>query len=305
MPRNPKLPSLEGLLSDEERDAIVSARATAPFHPLAVLLRGESPSTELIAANTERAVRQVKRRDEEWLHALKKRVLQIEPLTEPASALAELRTYGYLLEAGFAVSPIPANAPGSKPDFVVRLNGEEMHVEVQAKQIETTMAEELRTFHDAATNENARASASESKPKITVREKVVQPFGRSRPDHPEDTTATNAISKISQIKDRDHQFGQGIPGLLWLDFQDAQNLSMALSPEHLSPVMSWRGLVHSGVLWYALYGWKNAPVFERYCLFSPFRGKTITPMEHEGRFRRSQKVSAVLFSFPNASLLAC
>jgi hypothetical protein len=63
-------------------------------------------------------------------------------------------------------------------------------------------------------------------------------------------------------------------------------------------------LVNSGVLWYALYGWKGAPVFERHCLLVPFNSRSIVPMQHDGRFRRSTKLSAVLISFPNAIMLA-
>lgn len=134
MAKNPKLPLLEGLLSFEERGMILQARTTAPFHPLAVLLTGDSPGTQRIAANTERALHHVRRRDEEWLRHLKKRQLQTEPLTEAASGLAELRAYGALLDAGLDVSPFPSSSPGSKPDFRVSLNGEELQIEVQAKQ---------------------------------------------------------------------------------------------------------------------------------------------------------------------------
>jgi len=304
VPKNAKLRSLEGLFSAEERDTILHARATAPFHPLAVLLAGESPSTQLIAANTDRALGRVIRRDERWLNSLKRRLLQTEPLTEPASALAELRAYGALLEAGLDVSPIPPTTPGAKPDFTVRFDNEEMHVEVQAKQHDEAMAEEIENFHSVASAESVAQSASASRPSVTISVIDVQPFGRPRPGKPDDTTRTNAISKISQIKDGERQFTEGVPALLWLDFQDAQNLGMALIGEDLSPVMSWRGLVNSGVLWYAFYGWKGAPVFERHCLLIPFTGRSIVPMQHDGRFRRSTKLSAVLISFPNAMMLA-
>jgi hypothetical protein len=302
MPKNVKLPLLDSLLSAEERDTILHARSTAPFHPLAVLLTGESPSTQLIAANTERALGRVMSRDQQWLKSMKKRLLQTEPLTEPASVLAELRAYGALLEAGLDVFPVPATGPGTKPDFTVRFNHEEMHVEVQAKQHDDAMAQEIETFHRVACEESVAQSVSAPRPSVTIRMIDVQPFGR--PGKPDDTTRTNAISKISQIKDDERQFTEGVPALLWLDFQDVQNLGMALIGEDLSPVMSWRGLVNSGVLWYALYGWKGAPVFERHCLLIPFKGRSIVPMQHDGRFRRSTKLSAVLISFPNAIMLA-
>jgi hypothetical protein len=302
--KNAKLPLLEGLLSAEERDTILRTRATAPFHPLAVVLTGESPSTQLIAANTERALGQVIRRDEQWLNSLRKRLLQTEPLTEPASALAELRAYGALLEAGLDVSPIPTATPGAKPDFTVSFNNEVMHIEVQAKQYDEAMAEEMENFHRVTYEESAAQSASAPRPSVTICMIDVQPFGRPRPGKPDDTTRTNAISKISQIKEDERQFTEGVPAVLWLDFQDAQNLSMALIGEDLSPVMSWQGLVNSGVLWYALYGWKGAPVFERHCLLIPFESRSLMPMQHDGRFRRSKKLSAVLISFPNAIMLA-
>jgi hypothetical protein len=304
VPRNPKLTTLEGLLSDEERDAIMSARATAPLHPLAVLLTGESPSTTVIAANTERAARHVERRDKKWLGALKKRLLQVHPLTGPASALAELRAYGGLLDAGFDVSPVATAASERKPDFKINCNGEEMHIEVQAKQHDEAMAGELEAFHRTSLEESDAKAVSTTGPCVTISMIDVHPFGKPKPGKPGDTTRTNAISKISQIKEDEHQFTEGVPGLLWLDFQDAQNLGMALICEDVSPVMSYQGRVGSGVLWYVLYGWKGAPVFDRHCLLIPFAGKSVIPMEHDGRFRRSTKLSAVLISFPNATMLA-
>jgi hypothetical protein len=302
--RNAKLRFLEGLLSAEERDTILRARATAPFHPLAVLLTGNSSSTQLIAANTERALGQVIRRDEQCLNPLKKRLLQTESLTEPASALAELRAYGALLDSGLDVSSIPAATPGAKPDFTVRFNNEEMHVEVQAKTHDEAMAREIEKFHRVTYEASVGKSASAPRPRVSISMIEVQPFGRPRPDKPADTTRTNAICKISQIKDDERQFTEGVPALLWLDFQDAQNLGMALLPEDLSPVISGQGWVNSGVLWYALYGWKGAPVFERHCLLTSFESRSVVPMQHEGRFRRSTKLSAVLISFPNATILA-
>jgi hypothetical protein len=304
VPTNPKLPFLEGLLSSEEREMIWGARKTPPFHPLAVLLTGTSSSTELIAANTERAARQVKRQDEQWLRALKARLLQTECLTEPASALAELRAYGALLAADFDVSPYPTHAPGSKPDFRLSLNGEEIHVEVQAKQFDEAIAEEIERFNRATYEESNAKRASAQGPSVTVRMLDVHPFGRPRPGKPGDTARTNAISKVSQIKADERQFAEGVPAMLWLDFQDAQNLGMSLNGEDLTPVVSWQGMVNSGVLWYALYGWKGAPVFDRHCLWIPFERGTVMPMQHDGRFRRSTKLSAVLISFPNGTMLA-
>ncbi len=304
MAKNPKLPLLEGLLSIEEREKILQARTTTPFHPLAVLLTGDSPGTQRIAANTERALHYVRRRDEEWLRHLTKRLLQTEPLTEPASGLAELRAYGALLEAGFDVSTFPSNTSGARPDFRLSINGDEMHVEVQAKQHDEAMAEEIETFHRVTYEQSVAKAASVPGPSVAINMIDVRPFGRPRPGRAYDSTRTNAISKVSQIKDDERQFTEGIPALLWLDFQDAQNLGMALICEDLSPVMSWRGFVNSGVLWHALYGWKGAPVFERHCLLIPFAGRSVMPMQHEGRFRRSTKLSAVLISFPSATMLA-
>jgi hypothetical protein len=186
----------------------------------------------------------------------------------------------------------------------VRFNKQEMHVEVQAKQHDEAMAEEIENFHRVTYEESVAQSVSALRPSVTVRMIDVQPFGRPRSGKLDDTIRTNAISKISQIKDDERQFTDGVPALLWLDFQDAQNLGMALTPEDLSPVMSWQGSVNSGVLWYALYGWKGAPVFERHCLLIPFEGRSLLPMRHEGRFRRSTKLSAAVISFPNATMLA-
>jgi hypothetical protein len=304
MPTNPKLPLLEGLISPPERQAILQARPTAPIHPLAALLIGESPQTRLIAANTERALGRVRGHDAPWIDTQRKRLLQTDTLTEPASALAELRAYGALLEAGLSVAATPTTSTRAQPDFKVRFGNEEMRVEVHAKQHDESMATEIELFHRTDVAEGATQSTSQPPSRVTIRTLAVQPFGRPRPGKPDDTVQTTAISKVSQIKDDEAQFTEGIPALLWLDLQDAHNLSMALSVEDCSPMASWRGSLSSGVLWYALYGWRGAPVFEHHCPLLPFEGRGLRPMAHDGRFRRSARLSAVLISFPHATVLS-
>ena len=86
--------------------------------------------------------------------------------------------------------------------------------------------EEIEDFHRVAYEESIAQSAVAPRPSVTIRMIDVQPLGRPRPGKLDDTTRTNAVSKISQIKDDERQFTEGIPALLWLDLQDAQNLGM-------------------------------------------------------------------------------
>jgi hypothetical protein len=89
----------------------------------------------------------------------------------------------------------------------------------------------------------------------------------AKPGKPRDSTTTNAISRICAIKQEEEQFRSDLPAILCLDFQDLHTMDMSMTVEQFQPVISWNEHLTTGALWYALYGWKGAPVFEQ-CHYS-------------------------------------
>lgn len=89
-----------------------------------------------------------------------------------------------------------------------------------------------------------------------------------------------------------------------MDFQDLHTGNMALSPEQFSPLVSSGNQITSGAIYYALYGWKGAPVYEQLHYSHLNLPSMIQRMEHDGRFRLSNLASAVIVSLPKATILA-
>jgi len=89
-----------------------------------------------------------------------------------------------------------------------------------------------------------------------------------------------------------------------MDFQDLHTWDMALGPEQFNPLLSWRDHITSGAIYYALYGWKGAPVYEQVHYSHLDLPSQIQQMEHDGRFRLSTLASAVIVSLPTATILA-
>ena len=109
-------------------------------HPVGLLLlREEGQSQE--AVNTNRALKQVSLANMSWLDSMKSRIIG-KNLPDAAGALAELRAYGALLEAGYVVKPVRVMAKPT-PDFTISDGNFSSVVEVHAKQFFDETEEEL------------------------------------------------------------------------------------------------------------------------------------------------------------------
>ena len=286
---------LTELLTAEERESVKQDSGPARPHPLGLLLSREEGRSQH-AVNVERALRHVSSADMAWIMKMKSRIVGPN-VADSASALAELRAYGMLLEAGYKVAPVAAGNNGPTPEFEVSDGTSAALVEVHAKQF------------DAATEKGLQAhrkmiSEQPPSPGVTAYEHAVHPFGKPVVGKAGDSTVTNAISRICAIKQKEHQFREGTPSILWLDFQDLYNSDMALTAEQFEPLISWNEHITSGALWYALYGWKGAPILEQ-CHYSHLDlPSQIKGMAHNGRFLTSKKLSAVIVSLPKATILA-
>lgn len=285
--------ALSEFVTAAEQNVLNENQAGTRVHPVIELLsREEGKSQEAI--NTNRALKQVSLIDAAWLDELKSKILQTNAI-QAASALAELRAYGSLLKAGYQVTPIPVSSAPT-PDFTISDGPIDVSVEVQAKQFNDETEESLET------HETWVASQPKS-PGVTSYVHVVYPFGKPQPGSG-DTTTTNAIKRLRQIKKDDRQFTEGKPAILWLDFQDLHTWNMSLTADQFQPLLSSKEHLTSGALWYAWYGWHGAPVFEQ-CHYSHLDlPSQIQFMEHDGRFSQQSKLSAVIMSFPNATMLA-
>lgn len=288
------LSSLSEFLTPEEQSALKESVPDERPHPAGLLLLRENGQSQE-AVNTDLALKQVSLNDMSWLEKMKPRIIG-KNVTDAAGALAELRAYGSLLGAGYAVTPVRVMAQPT-PDFTISDGNSSSVVEVHAKQFfEETEKGLLR--HDKWVSEQPRS------PGVSSYLRVIHPFGKPIPGKPGDTVTANAISRICGIKPREHQFSNDMSSILWLDFQDLYTWNMSMTVAQFRPVISWNEHLTSGALWYGLYGWKGAPIFE-HCHYSHLDlPSQIGRMGHDGRFLQPTKVSAVIISLPTVTILA-
>jgi hypothetical protein len=226
----------------------------------------------------------------EWIKNFKKRLMDSSDYTNSSSALGELRALGNLLDSGLEVTPIPTDNDKATPEFLCNYEGFSFIIEVHSKQMSGEETKQLREFYES--------SFKPGQP--SIRELVVTPFGKIKKEG--DSIVLNAISKICGIKNREHQLTTKLPSVMWLDFQD-ECWDIVFKPESLLPLRSFRGELVSGEIWYAIYGWKGAPVFEGHTLEKRIANGPLK-MGHPGRFRQKTALCAVITSFPrNTSIL--
>ena len=287
--------TLQEFLTPEEENTFRQPAAVGRPHPISNLLVREEGQSQH-AVNTERALKRVAQSDIAWIERVRPRIVGID-IEDAAAALAELRAYGAMLEAGYRVTPVATTPQAPTPDFAVEHGMTKTLVEVHAKQFYEMTEKE---FHE----HRKWLSEQPTIPGVTSYVHVVHPFGKPVPGKTGDSTTTNAISRICGIKPQERQFQNDLPAILWLDFQDLYSMDMSMTVEQFRPVISWNEHLTSGALWYALYGWNGAPVFEQ-CHYSHLDlPSQILRMAHEGRFLRQTKLSAVVVSLPKATILA-
>lgn len=280
---------LRALLGTEQLATVQNLKWKDRRHPLQRLLFPQDRDEQFVY-NTGGALSAISDRDERWLLAKKRQLLSVDSYNNASSVLGEARAYGSLLRCGLAVKP-GSEGKGSEPDFLVE---GEVFVEVHAKQPEPDEALALEHHHAA----RFRTTPGEG---VSVRMHFYTPFGAPKPG---ESVTRNAIQKLAQIKQKEEakqQFSDTAPSILWLDFQD-DAWSMIISAYDSIPVVSWHGGFYSRPLWYALYGWKGAPVFQGETT-EPGARRPLDEMRHDGRFRQNTKVDAVIASFPKDTII--
>jgi hypothetical protein len=222
---------------------------------------------------------------------------------EASAALAELRTYGAFLEAGFKIKPIPVK-DDSTPDFEVDAGDGPVIVEVFAKHQDESETELWEDIESGKTPEGVeRHSTKINGGEIRTVISEQRPGGAPDPDKRNDSVQANVISRICAAKGKEKQFPTDKPSLLWIDLRSFGAWPEVVELEQCTPLMSGHHGLTSGALWYAFYGWKDAPIFEE---DFPLHERVVK-MGHDGRFRlqgkKKSKLSGAILALPEGLVL--
>lgn len=305
-----------GIISETEIQILSRAAKDGVRHPVAALALAEE--AHQVGINTKSAARQIARKNQPWLSALKTRLIDQSDFTNSSGALGEIRAYGALLETWMKINPQPS-VPGKNvvPEFEANAGDGAVIVEVHSRQLDEDDAE-AAAEHNRMLNARHQAevqkeqSAKSGKTVITTAVSTVAPFGAPKSDKTGkykegDSILTNAISRIAGIKNNEKQVDPSKPFVLWLDFQDPTVWGLPIADEQLAPLYSESkdGKVETGPLWFALYGRKGDPMIETEDFTYRVRN-----MLHDGRFSQTIKahggptrVSAVVYAMPRATVL--
>ena len=297
---NQSLTPLFEVFTKDDLESLRSASSGSRPHPLVSLLRDPHKPSQ-VAYNTARATNHILRCHKTWLKQIRKRLLDKSDPTNPAGALAEIRAFGALLEADFDVVPLHTEKGKPTADFLASSTDIDVLIEVHCRQLsdETQKSideHEVQQEHEFQKwrTENPEGGAFMGQPH------VVRPFGDPKGGR---TVTARAISALCEMKDDEKQFSAGGANVLWIDLQDDYTFRGMFDEGTTSPIKSWNGKFTSGELWYALYGWKGAPIFED---FPDVPLKSPPSMEYDGRYRRTDRptlLSAVIATFPRATAL--
>lgn len=287
--------SLLKFFTKKEIESIKSIVVKERSHPLVSILFPNEKRAKQTASNTEIAFDYILKTNPDWFKQirLKDRLFKSD-FSDAASALSEIRTYGYLLQTGLSVVPVPKKSS----DFLIKSNeGEGVRVEVFAKQHDNEVAKDLEKFRNE-TEKDAEKLRREKTPAFISRiSDPVAPFGKPKKD---EKIAENVISRLASIKQDEGQFNGKDTSILWLDFQD--DIWWVFNVDSVLPIRSWNSGFYSGEIWYAFYGFKDAPIFE-VSYVELIKIGYFKKMKHEGRFRQKTKVDAVIITFPNHTVI--
>lgn len=255
-------------------------------HPIKSILFPDNNHSPLVN-NTMRALRII---DKNWILSKKDRLLNLKKYDAAASVLGEIRAYGYLMECRLSVKSISIKSKPT-PDFEIENGNEKVLVEVYNKLYDDKELNALDEFHSE--------KISLKQGQVISRMHSVFPFGKPKSG---ENVSENAISKLASTKDekKKKQLSENHTSILWLDFQD--DVWWIFDVNRVFPIITRDGLIHSGAIWYAFYGWKGAPIFERHNL-ELIRIGAYPKMKHEGRFRQTTLVDAVIMVFPKHTVI--
>lgn len=279
------LQKVRDLLSEKELEAIQTAPLipTGRFPTWYPIFYSEPRSVDYLS---NAAVAHISSKgDDDWLRKLAPRLCQMDDSEEASAALAELRAYGAFLEADFEIKPIPVKDE-STPDFEVDASDGAVIVEVFAKHQDKSENQLWMDIQAGKTPPGVERSTYEiegAEIRTTISEQ--RPGGAPDPNKPNDSVQANVIQRICGAKGKEKQFPNDKPSLLWVDLRSFGAWPEAVKLEQCTPLVSGHHGLTSGALWYAFYGWKDAPIFEE---DFPLHERVVK-MGHDGRFRMHGK----------------
>jgi hypothetical protein len=288
---------LFALFSEQQLAKLEARRRPGHQHPLLALSNRQG----YVYANTNQAIRDIKRANQAWVNGITNRLLDTSDYANASSALGEIRAYGSLLLTGLRVIPEPVVAGKAvKPEFEIDAGDQPAIIEVHTRQLNKAEAQDVAK-HRASFMEAVERMQSEgpSRRAYFAPARTITPFGEPKPGKAGDSVRNNAISRVAATKVTEHQRDDEKPFVLWYDFQDQLAFTLPIPGEQLSPLYSDHdGQVGSGALWHALYGAKGDPLID-------MRGADyhVTGMLHHGKFLQSDGVSAVIYSLHNSTVM--
>ena len=289
------------LFSTEQQRGIEEAPTLWSGHPIWAPLFGDEKLLHAGHYRLDQSVKLIADRQDgrAWLKAKTGKLLDRNDVNNASAAMAEIRTFGGLIEAGFEVEAV-REKDKTTPDFIARTGNQAVAVEVAAKHEDRAQAELEERIQDAMRgtgpvpegvgySERRRRGRS-----IRMFESVHQPGGSPDPAKPDDSVQANVIQRVCGIKGEERQIPDDMAAVLVIDFNDFGGPLIPFTMiDQAAPAMRGIDGYWSGALWYAFYGWKGAPVFE---------GDDRVTMRHDGRFRmageKKSKLSAALLVMP-------
>lgn len=272
-------------------------------HLIDPLYSGKPRAIDALVHNAVRCINQ-QCNGPDWLRDLIVPLMDQVDSNNASSALAEIRAYGGLIEAGFAVTPI-LRRDEATPDFRIDAGDGEITVEVFAKHQDKQQDALLDAVHSAT---DPLPEGAERRVYLSGHAEVIStvvtltPAGRPDPTKAQDSVQANMISRVCAIKQNEKQILADRPALMIMDFAQFGGPIAAtfLTAGQTAPIETGHQGITCGAFWYALYGWKQAPIFEE-------GSHRLVRMEHDGRFRlqgmAKSKVSAVLVVLADSTVL--
>lgn len=231
-------------------------------HPMLSLVLGSNSSTKEIAMRTDKCCQLIKNVNPEWLEKKAKFVLSDEDYSNVSALLGEIRAYGELIW----VWGKNVQAGNSGNDFSIEIENKIFRIEVNTPQHRT---KRYSVEHESFGSDRVKGKIFE-----------IFPFGW--PDRNIDNVQGEAVSKISSIKQEEHQLSNDAINVLWVDLKDPVLWCLDFGTENFLSLSAFREEITSGAFWNAFYAKKGTFIYDQ--LDSKGLSSKIYKMEYNGRF---------------------
>lgn len=268
-------------------------------HPILYLMQNPKMN---VTYNTKFSFDYLNSINSDYLNKMIKKIEKEKNFSNINGLLGEIRTYAYLLDS-FMNSNITINSVNTKKniqtsDFEVinEKNKEKVYVEVNTKQCNDDESKKLQKYREDLEKKlcEETLNRTNNKPKINISTVSFAPFGRGKGKN---DVNMKVIQKIAQTKQSKNQIPKKECGILWMDFQ-SEDINGVLDLKQSEPLWYIKNYgMFSGLIWYALYGKKNLPIFNSNQFDDAYKGyEKLHIMEHPGLFIQRKDISAVIIS---------